>query len=339
VCHGRLNSSAGAVAHRRRPSPVARHRVAREAVADPLLLCALFASSTTGTPRPPGSVAMLPSSSPSPPPVPAAHHLSGLGCFFVAPWPSDKHPGSDLNWAFVSAAGGRLIRSGMAQAGPSQPSARGKVLCSRADESWRGAAMIVRNARFGARPSLDGTGWTAAKREQNMPETASQRQPAPTCTSKASLALTAAGTSNTLHPTRGRRRLGARCLWLVSVQVGRHSSSCNFALLDPSSSPQASSYTVAIIGRRAPPTAVSACPKPAVQPTCDVVDSVSVTAPHRPSRRNLNRPRWGCCISTPFWTLSTLPITSPLHLDHAQEITCGPSATSSFLHWAASCSG
>jgi hypothetical protein len=115
----------------RRPSPVARHRVAREAVADPLLLCALFASSTTGTPRPPGSVAMLPSSSPSPSPVPAAHHLSGLGCFFVAPWPSDKHPGSDLNWAFVSAAGGRLIRSGMAQAGPSQPSARGKALCSK----------------------------------------------------------------------------------------------------------------------------------------------------------------------------------------------------------------
>jgi hypothetical protein len=30
VCHGRLNSSAGAVCHRRRPSPVARHRVARE---------------------------------------------------------------------------------------------------------------------------------------------------------------------------------------------------------------------------------------------------------------------------------------------------------------------
>jgi hypothetical protein len=143
--------------------------------------------------------------------------------FLCRALPSDKHPGSDLNWAFVSAAGGRLIRSGMAQAGPSQPSARGKVLCSRADESWRGAAMIVRNARFGARPSLDGTGWTAAKREQNMPETASQRQPAPTCTSKASLALTAAGTygiSNTLHPTRGRRRLGALARPLARLGAG-----------------------------------------------------------------------------------------------------------------------
>jgi hypothetical protein len=51
--------------------------------------------------------------------------------FLCRALPSDKHPGSDLNWAFVSAAGGRLIRSGMAQAGPSQPSARGKALCSK----------------------------------------------------------------------------------------------------------------------------------------------------------------------------------------------------------------
>jgi hypothetical protein len=256
VCHGRLNSSAGAVTHCPRPSPatVSPATVTLESLLPTRCFYApCFASSATDTLRPPALVAMLPFRHRRRRRCLSQPHITSaaLDVSLSRPGPLTKHPGSDPNWAFVSAAGGGLIRPGMAQAGPSQPSARGKVLCSRADESWRCAAMIVRNARFGARPSLDGTGWAAAKREQNMPETASQRQPAPTCTSKASLALTAAdtyGTSNTQHVV-AVDLVPSRCLWPVSVQVGRHSSSCNLAR-PISITSQASSYTVAIIGRR-----------------------------------------------------------------------------------------